>query len=465
MNTQQTIRMENKMNMTNLKMFRIIGLFGKYDVELPFDKQVNIYIGENGLGKTTILNCLYYTLEKNYAKLESILFERIEILFKNANTLFSITKADIIAFNRKRSNHRIYHDEDYMEFFFSELGISGRDLHLISSDEVDILSRRLASMQEIPFAVARRHLSHYLDSYYKDPFMRKQAKGDEKKVHQLSKAISDNLSERIIYLPTYRRIENDFGSLNIRHEEINNSEMLIRFGMSDVQKSIDVILEQIKNLAMQGYNKMTGILLEQYVENDSIVGANEEIDQKVVKIVLDRLGDQIKLPIKEKIFNLVKTKGIYNKHLHLLNLLRKLIENYDQQKRLDDCINGFVLTCNYYLKGKHFEYDPSNLTLGIYFDNPLGESEETIKLTQLSSGEKQIVSLFSKLYLETNDKSIVIIDEPELSLSISWQQMLLPDIMRSGNCAFLLTVTHSPFIFENEFDGDAREMRAYMTLQ
>ena len=24
----------------------------------------NIYIGENGLGKTTILNCLYYVLEK-----------------------------------------------------------------------------------------------------------------------------------------------------------------------------------------------------------------------------------------------------------------------------------------------------------------------------------------------------------------------------------------------------------------
>lgn len=465
MNKHHIMRMENKMNLTSLKKFRIIGLFGKYNVELPFEKQVNIYIGENGLGKTTILNCLYYTLEKNYAKLESISFECIEVLFKDIDTPFSITKADVIAFNRRRSNHRIYPDEDYLEIFFSDLGISSKNLRFISSEEMDFLSRRLASIHDIPIGIARRQLSRYLEAYYKDPFMRKQAKGDEKKVQQLSKAISDNLSERIIYLPTYRRIENDFGSLNIRNDEINNSEMLIRFGMSDVQKSIDVILEQIRNLAMQGYNKMTGILLEQYAENDSIAGANEEIDQKVVKIVLDRLGDKIKFPIKEEIFNLVKTKRIYNEHLHLLNLLRKLIENYDQQKRLDDCINGFVLTCNNYLKGKHFEYDPSNLTLGIYFDSSLEKTEETIKLTQLSSGEKQIVSLFSKLYLETNDKSIVIIDEPELSLSISWQQMLLPDIMRSGNCAFLLTVTHSPFIFENEFDGDAREMRAHMTLQ
>ena len=92
----------------------------------------------------------------------------------------------------------------------------------------------------------------------------------------------------------------------------------------------------------------------------------------------------------------------------------------------------------------------------------VSENGQTVKLTQLSSGEKQIVSLFSKLYLEGKEKSIVIIDEPELSLSIKWQQMLLPDIMRSGNCSFLLTVTHSPFIFENEFDMDAQEMRAHM---
>ena len=82
---------------------------------------------------------------------------------------------------------------------------------------------------------------------------------------------------------------------------------------------------------------------------------------------------------------------------------------------------------------------------------------------QLSSGEKQIVSLFSKLYLESTEKSIVIIDEPELSLSISWQQMLLPDVYRSQNCNCLLTVTHSPFIFDNEFDMDAKEIFACMS--
>ena len=62
----------NNMNSTNLKSITITNLFGRNDVTLQFDKEVNIYIGENGLGKTTILNCVYYVLTKKYDKLFSI---------------------------------------------------------------------------------------------------------------------------------------------------------------------------------------------------------------------------------------------------------------------------------------------------------------------------------------------------------------------------------------------------------
>ena len=69
-----------------------------------------------------------------------------------------------------------------------------------------------------------------------------------------------------------------------------------------------------------------------------------------------------------------------------------------------------------------------------------------------------VFSLFNKVEcisseeVETEDenvdkKDIVLFDEPELSLSIYWQENLLPDIIESGNCMFLMAVTHSPFIF------------------
>lgn len=454
----------NNMNSTNLKSFKILGLFDRYDVELPFDKEVNIFIGENGLGKTTILNCLYYVLKKKYVQLETISFQSIEISFRNSVSPIIINKADIITYNQRRNGRRVIYDEDYFEFLLSEFRISLNDLDALSAEEFEFMIRRYAAMQGIPMSIARKRLISMLESH-NSLSKHKYIKGDEKKVQALNKALNENLAERIIYLPTYRRIENDFSNLNIRNEEINDSEMLIRFGMSDVQKYIDTILNQIRNLAVEGFNKMTGHLLEQYIEGDNIEHGYNTIDLEIVKIVLDRLGDKIDSTTKQNIIKLIKTQKIYGyNYLHLLNLLHKLIASYDQQKHYDDRINGFVNTCNKYLNDKHFRYNPSNLTLKIYI-NDADADHEPVKLTQLSSGEKQIVSLFSKLYLESDEDSLVIIDEPELSLSIKWQQMLLPDIMRSQNCKFLLTVTHSPFIFENEFDMDAREIRAYMAKQ
>ena len=68
------MRVVNKLNETNLEYIGIFGLFDRYDIEIPFDQQVNIFIGENGLGKTTILNCIYYVLEKKFLKLADIQF-------------------------------------------------------------------------------------------------------------------------------------------------------------------------------------------------------------------------------------------------------------------------------------------------------------------------------------------------------------------------------------------------------
>lgn len=446
------------MNSTNLKHFIINGLFGRYNVALHFDKEVNIYIGENGLGKTTILNCLYYVLEKKFSQLEEVVFDSIEIKFRNSRNAHTFTKADLIAFNHQRNGSHLYFDDDLVRDLMYELNISLRDFIYYPSEIKESYLRKFARIQGIPYGILQRHVAHAI-SNLDSP---KTGDGEANRVKKLLSAINNNIKERIIYLPTYRRIENDFSTFNLRSNETNNSEMLIRFGMEDVQKSIDTILDNIRALAMQGFNKMTGLLLQQYADGDNNVRPYDPINVDVAKIVLNRLGTEIDVETKHDIIRLIESQNIYNyEYLHLLNLLHKLVANYDQQKHYDDCINGFVDTCNKYLRDKHFYYDPSNLTLEIILDD-VSENAQIVRLTQLSSGEKQIVSLFSKLYLESKENSIVIIDEPELSLSIKWQQMLLPDIMRSGNCNFLLTVTHSPFIFENEFDMDAQEMRANM---
>ena len=111
--------------------------------------------------------------------------------------------------------------------------------------------------------------------------------------------------------------------------------------------------------------------------------------------------------------------------------------------------------CNEYLKpSKSIRYD--ELKFSVLIEDELGNS---IDLNFLSSGEKQIISIFAHLYLEEARDQVVIIDEPELSLSVPWQKRFVADIVDSGRCGFLMAVTHSPFIYENNLRSRSVDLR------
>lgn len=48
-----------------------------YDVDIPYDRNINIFIDENELGKTTILNCITYVLQGKLEKLANIDFLKL----------------------------------------------------------------------------------------------------------------------------------------------------------------------------------------------------------------------------------------------------------------------------------------------------------------------------------------------------------------------------------------------------
>ena len=73
---------------------------------------------------------------------------------------------------------------------------------------------------------------------------------------------------------------------------------------------------------------------------------------------------------------------------------------------------------------------------------------------------KQRLNIAQAIFEKQN---IILFDEPELSLSIKWQTHFLPDIMNSDKCSKLITVTHSPFIFENKYDEIACDMGMCIT--
>lgn len=161
--------------------------------------------------------------------------------------------------------------------------------------------------------------------------------------------------------------------------------------------------------------------------------------------------------IKEAVLDSVRKKQ-FNDPLSGL-ILQKLVELYENQKELDSAVKIFRDVCNKYLINKKVFYDES--AIKIYIKSDI--TGDTIHLSKLSSGEKQIISIFSKIYLSDSGKRfLVLFDEPELSLSMTWQKQLLPDIVNSKKCDFLLAVTHSPFIFDNELDKYAVGLNEYV---
>lgn len=51
-----------------IKRFKIKNLFGFHTVDLKFENEIKILIGENESGKKTVLNTLYYLLNGKFHK-------------------------------------------------------------------------------------------------------------------------------------------------------------------------------------------------------------------------------------------------------------------------------------------------------------------------------------------------------------------------------------------------------------
>ena len=79
---------------------------------------------------------------------------------------------------------------------------------------------------------------------------------------------------------------------------------------------------------------------------------------------------------------------------------------------------------------------------------------QEIGLESLSSGEKNDFIMFFDLIFRTGDGTVVLIDEPEISLHILWQEKYIDNVVKalSGKSCQIIVATHSPSIVGNHYD-------------
>lgn len=84
----------------------------------------------------------------------------------------------------------------------------------------------------------------------------------------------------------------------------------------------------------------------------------------------------------------------------------------------------------------------------------VNERQEVLSPSQLSSGEQHEVVLFYELLFKVQPDTLVMIDEPELSLHVDWQNRFIGDISKVAHMQQLdvLAATHSPDIIGDRWD-------------
>lgn len=479
-----------------ISFITIYGLFGDISnkVEVDFEKNVQIFTGENGTGKTTILNIIYNTLKGNSKALYDLPFDLIILEFKNGKSLllkrewFSKTQINLndlegtkftklmldflsISYdagergeNKERSNNlRRIKRSSYNHFYiFDKLSLLDKELLDCRIDDEklqqeylgdDTLDYHYSNIEELDI--------EYIEEY-------------EMRIALYYYILLNFYKENIIYFPTYRRIEEELYDISEKKsslyrgvgKELLEKKDLISFGLSDVAELIESIENEIKDFSLEGYSQINTQLLSYMLSPAPITDKmiQKINDEDIVNIVLSRMeGNTLKTEEKDILKNKLNNINALDKHSEtdkvIIYFIYKLIERYEMKSEREEAIKTFVEVCNKYLVNKYFDYNQSKIKIEV-LNNETGEE---IKLKNLSSGEKQIVAAFSKFILKDSSSSIVILDEPELSLSVEWQMMFLPDILKYSGCTKLIAVTHSPFTYRNNLKKYARSLNSIVS--
>ncbi|HBH7050641.1 TPA: ATP-binding protein [Morganella morganii] len=215
----------------------------------------------------------------------------------------------------------------------------------------------------------------------------------------------------------------------------------------------------IARKAVQGTNQGTDNVHSTYVrilkqlvsstDRTEIIIQDDDID--ILRSNLKKIGSETQDLAKYELtsflemseFEKILSTASHSKRALSAELLKPYIESLEGRlagvRSIYKILNKFISTINGLLTDKEIRFQ---LSQGFLIINRFGD---VLQPAQLSSGEQQLLLLFCYVLVARDTPSIFMIDEPEISLNIKWQRIIinsLLDITDGANIQFIFA-SHS----------------------
>lgn len=439
-----------------MKIEKIIvkNLFGMFHHEIPlnFDDHITIIHGPNGFGKTILLTMLNALFKSKYHEIRSVPFSEFIIEFDNKSNL--LLKKKIIQENlagEKKSQNNIltfeFKEQDKKPQHYTLKPLSQPEIRFplgMIESEIAGLSR-IGGDAWIFFPTQEKlSLEEVLDRF-----------GDELPVHRHKKNPEPEWLEKIkesiniSFIETQRLLSFSFSHHKREYERrpqmvptvINYSEelknaiqaKLAEYGSlsqsldrtfptrlvtwnSSSEPTMDELNVELNNLEEKRSRLMSTGLLDKEKEKEIDFKILLKIDKSDIKVLSVYIED-----VKKKL-------SVFDELSNKIDLLVNIINSRFLYKQMTiNKRDGFIFKT----------YD-----------------DKYLSSTNLSSGEQHELVLFYELLFKVKPNSLILIDEPELSLHVGWQQQFLKDLQEITKLTGfdVLIATHSPQLIHNRWD-------------
>ncbi|WP_433848822.1 AAA family ATPase [Brucella pseudogrignonensis] len=439
-----------------LAEFRVFGLFGLFDHIIPFnmDERITIIHAPNGFGKTVVLKLISAMFGGSLATFREVEYDRIEYVFDDDSVL-RVTQSD--------HQPELFPDEVRKGHSRYNIRLVGTVEELVWDPDNNSVSRH--RLGDIPLSMWERYL----------PFInrvgpgnwRDTNHGDVVGVQQLVERYGDQLP------PSIRRrapqpdwLENVRSSLSCRLIE---TQRLVSY---EKRKGSYGSTEASMTLAVQTYSTELQASVERVLAESATL--SQALDQTFPNRLLERMGDDSAIlseaVLRERLSSLEKQRarlasaglldsakdGAIVSGSHFDDTTRKILSTYveDTTSKLaiyDEILEKIELFLDVINNRFQFKSVSVDRVDGFVFHDI---RKRRLEPKNLSSGEQHELVLIYDLLFKSKKNTLVLIDEPEISLHIAWQKRFLSDLRRIIDLTNIDAVvsTHSPQLIGPDID-------------